>query len=177
MCPGRSLLALFAVVTSLGCDVQLHVLQRRSLDQGVEAQDLPKLPESGPKLDVLPATQLPNCGDKTQEPNDSPTQASSLVQATSSPKKGICAPGDKDYYWVQLAAGKKLSVGIDFEHQAGDLDLLLLGPQGETLALSATQDSDEKIEHVAKAPGRYWVVVQGATHSTMNHYLLRAALP
>ena len=64
----------------------------------------------------------------------------------------VC-PGVDDVYVVSASAGEPLEVRLDFAHDEGNVDLLLLDPSGRQLASSTSRSDDESISWLADRTG------------------------
>jgi hypothetical protein len=121
------------------------------------------------------------CTDDAFEENDSAWGAYELPQSYLNQDLKdlhLCA-GDADWYSVELLPGQGLSASIDFDQAAGDLDLYLLEPDGESVVdSSATSDPQESVSLVtATQGGLYYLVVEGyPAETTENTYTLRVDL-
>jgi hypothetical protein len=112
------------------------------------------------------------CAEDGFEDNDRPDQAAAIVPRTFE-GLAIC-PGDPDLYKVRLERGERLRVALTFSHEAGDLDLGILTPDGEdTVVRSDTRDDNEEATtETLERGGDYIIVVHGATDATENTYAM-----
>lgn len=100
-----------------------------------------------------------SCMDDLLEPNDD--ASAPRIEPGRYDDLTLC-PGTVDFYGIHLRAGDTLRVRLFFTHAAGDLDMQLLGPDGETpIAQSLSADDDELIDHVAEEEGEYHIRVYG----------------
>jgi hypothetical protein len=93
------------------------------------------------------------CDDDRFEPNDYKSMATSLNSAGEVDGLTICGP-DVDYYFVRPPAGQGARIELHQEPTEGDLDLLVLAPDGVTeLGRSETLEPVESVEiPAAQAP-------------------------
>ena len=126
----------------------------------------------------LPIEVVPICVEDPLEPNGTPPQAPKIQPNQPYAGLALC-PGDLDWYKVDLAAGKVVTVSIQFIDAEGDLDLRLYGP-GDTskpLASSNQPGQDgETIEAVVKTTGTHWIRVNGF-NGAANSYTLKVTAP
>jgi hypothetical protein len=109
------------------------------------------------------------------EPNDGLANATLIGSGTYTDLE-ISTPNDIDVFAVELESGDALSAAIDFSHFTGDLDLLLLGPDGTLRQISDSETDGEEISYVAGQSGTYYLVVVGFQGAT-NGYDLRVEIP
>lgn len=110
--------------------------------------------------------------DDAFEPNDSPA-AATPVQAGQA-YDGIVCRSDDDWFALQAVTGQYLGVTLEFEHDSGDLDLMLYDPEGNQVGSGQSMNDDERIEHVASRTGRYTIKVYGFGGAE-NRYRLRVS--
>jgi len=114
------------------------------------------------------------CNDDGAEPDSSVATAKTL-SADTSVQQAIC-PGDADYFRFEVAEGSTYRLSLAFEHRAGDLDLELLGPDGQTvLARAASERSLEEIEQFASAGGTWYARVSGVGAASNGYFLSLSA--
>ncbi len=93
------------------------------------------------------------------EPNDQCDAAQPLVEGAN---EGLllCPEGDVDWYSVDLEAGQTLSLLLEFDSVASNLDMALYGPGCDTFVADSTSPDDEEfIQYMAKKAGTYSVLV------------------
>jgi hypothetical protein len=91
-----------------------------------------------------PAPVGTQCGDEGNEPNDALTDT--LPALTTSGTAGIiCAPGDVDHFAIPADAGN-VRVTLTFTHADGDLDLALIGADGQTVTSSTGTSDTETLD-------------------------------
>ncbi|MCB1030212.1 MAG: fibronectin type III domain-containing protein [Acidimicrobiales bacterium] len=83
----------------------------------------------------------------------------------------ICR-GDVDYVGLPVKAGQPISLGLNFTHANGDLDLTLFDPTGATVGTSGSTSNNETINHTATKSGVYVAEIAGKTRSVVNTYTL-----
>ena len=103
------------------------------------------------------------------EPNNSATEATSVVCDDSFADVSILPSGDVDFYGILLSAGEVLTIDIDAQELGSNLDSLLgiFDIDGTTLLFSSDDDSapgetsflDSYLEFTAPASGTYFVAV------------------
>jgi hypothetical protein len=105
-------------------------------------------------------TQGGGCIDDANEPNDTLGTGTPVGPETTMNGLQICA-GDQDWYTLTLQAGDSLLASIEFAVSI-DLDLYLVGPDGDVLDMSFSGPGVETVA-VDPAPvsGTYGVQVQG----------------
>lgn len=72
------------------------------------------------------------CDDQRFEPNQTSAEAQSIDAPSDTVGLDLCE-GDQDWYAVEAPVGTLTTVGIDFSHIRGDLDLLAYDPGGALL--------------------------------------------
>ncbi len=109
------------------------------------------------------------------EPNDTPDQAPDLAEGIYQDLT-ICR-GDVDLFRIEVPEGTtSLTVRLDHDAAIGDLDLFLLGSDGqEVVAASTTEDDTEETALHSPTPGAYYVKVQ-ALGVQENSYALTVDL-
>jgi hypothetical protein len=114
------------------------------------------------------------CVPDGQEPNDTQPTASALPAPAD--VLTIC-DSDQDYFKLDGIAGKKLVVTASFPLADGDLDLQVLGVDGnQILATGDASSDDEKVEVVLPVDGVYTIRVFSLTSGARARYNLRAEL-
>lgn len=115
--------------------------------------------------------------DDSQEQNDNRQTASPLQRDTVKVAQ-VCA-GDEDWWTVALERGDRVTLNMSPNSGTGDLDLYLVGPDGNVAAPLATSDNtgaaSETISYTATAPGAFFVRVVGFSGAS-NRYALHAAV-
>lgn len=103
------------------------------------------------------------------EPNDAPASARAVTPGATISGR-VCA-GDRDHFAVTVPAGGAVTARLTFSHAAGDLDLELLGPTGQRLALSETITNEEVVSASGLAAGTYVLHVYGYNGATGEYAL------
>ena len=98
------------------------------------------------------------------EPNDDTANATAVEPGSYTDLN--VTEGDLDYYAVDLEEGDALSASIDFSNDRGDLELVLLSPDGVQLRASTSTDDSEAVSYVAGQSGTYYLVVYGFDGAT-----------
>ena len=99
------------------------------------------------------------CLDDAMEDDDSP-RAAVTVFAPNAHNARAC-PGDDDYRAIWLTAGARLNISAEFEHAAGDVDLELIGPDGELLSASRSVTDNEALGFVTRTAGLHTLRIIG----------------
>ncbi|MBI1949002.1 MAG: PPC domain-containing protein [Deltaproteobacteria bacterium] len=124
-------------------------------------------------LSVLKENQL-DCAADLGEPNDSVAAATPVP--TVGTQLSICE-SDQDYFTVDGSAGKKLVVDVSFRQGDGDLDVVLLGLDGQqVLAIADGTGDGEHLEHVLPLDGTYTLRVFSLTSGALARYSIATAL-
>lgn len=138
--------------------------------------------DAGPTTDALPTKDgalyldgsqpqsSDNCLDKIFEPNNSLGSAFAISQGRKVDFE-ICYPGDTDTYTINVLAAQTLAVKVLFSHDAGDLELAVLGPDGQLVATSRSDTNNEEVEVTAAQTGKYAFVVFGFNGATNKYDL------
>jgi hypothetical protein len=100
-----------------------------------------------------------SCSDDSFEPNNSRSAAKAVTSGQQLQAK-IC-PNNEDYFKITVAAGRGIDARITFQHAAGDLDLELLGPTGQRVAISEGTTDSERVAATGLAAGDYTLRVYG----------------
>ncbi|MCS7046816.1 MAG: clostripain-related cysteine peptidase, partial [Gemmataceae bacterium] len=118
------------------------------------------------------------------EPNNSAATAANLNTLNRNVLSGLTIhAGDADFFQLTVPAGRTLnlahSVGIEFDHARGDLNLALLNAAGtNVLRTPATaQTGNEIISLDGLTAGTYLVRVEGAAGTVQNRYTLYVDAP
>ncbi len=108
----------------------------------------------------------------TFEPNDSFAAASILAPPEDHlyENLSIHESGNKDYFRVTASATGKLTVNIDFQNPAGDLDLALYNAAQNKVAESRTAKNRESVTVDAKAGDIFYIRVWGYQTATNPNY-------
>ena len=82
--------------------------------------------------------------------------------------------GDVDVYELSLAEGDEVTIFLDFEHDAGDIDMALYfdALSGSKVASAVSATDGERISYRASESGRYFIQVYGY-QGAVNGYRLR----
>lgn len=124
-------------------------------------------------LSVDKENQL-DCAPDDAEPNDEVTTA---VPVPAIGAQLVVCENDHDYFLVDGTAGKKLVVDLSFRQADGDLDLMLLGLDGEQVLAVADGTSDgEHLERVLPLDGTYVLRVFSLTSGAAARYSIATAL-
>jgi hypothetical protein len=134
-----------------------------------------------PELNTKGAYQLTvdrenqiDCADDDLEPNDTLAAAPAAPAAQSG--LTLCDL-DEDLFQVQGVAGKRLRARIAFTHADGDLDLMLIGIDGEqTLATSDGVGDSEEADAILPVDGTYYVRVFSLSETPAARYSIEVAL-
>ncbi len=119
-------------------------------------------------LTVQPETM--DCSDDALEPNESPGQAE-LVGPGTFADLTICA-GDIDTFRLEVPGGTHVTATVTHAAAAGDLDVYLLGSDGQTVLDAAeTSAKEEVVEVSAAAGGTYYLRVVGYQGATNTYHL------
>jgi hypothetical protein len=114
------------------------------------------------------------------EANDTRTTAHTLAPI-SGQAAGICDPGDRDFFAIQVVEGQTMTFTITFAQDGshGDLDMRLLDGADAIIARSLSTDADEGITCPGAAPscpalaaGNYFIEIFGFADSTVNGYTI-----
>src|SRR5262245_13971464 len=108
----------------------------------------------------------------TFEPNDSFAAASILAPPEDHlyENLSIHESGNNDYFRITASATGKLTVSIDFQHPAGDLDLMLYNANQTKLKESRTTKNRESVTVDAKAGDIFFIRVLGYKNDTNPNY-------
>jgi len=106
-------------------------------------------PGAGYDLDL--AFPVATCVEDTDEEDDDPTTATQLTVNPDYPSHFAC-PGDGDWYSYVLQVGQSWYTLVEFEHDAGDIDIFVYDAGLELVASGTSADDDELAFHVV-APG------------------------
>ncbi|MEF8812556.1 MAG: PPC domain-containing protein [Halovenus sp.] len=78
---------------------------------------------------------------------------------------------DFDIYAVQLEPGDRLDVSVTFDHNQGDVDLLLYDPNRDVVESSVSVDDNESASLQASIPGEFYVLVFGLSETATDYSL------
>ena len=114
------------------------------------------------------------CADEANEPNNSSATATALGSTTTISGLAICYPGDVDHFSIRVQQATRLRVSVQFAHADGDLDAVLLDPDGQTIDESKGVDDGEVVEMASGAPAtdRYIIGVAGYDGAVNSYSLL-----
>ena len=119
-------------------------------------------------LTVAPITS--ECTPDSLEPNQS-TATAELIGEGLFEDLSICA-GDEDFYRLEVPGGTYLSARITHAASAGDLDLYLLGNDGESVIDAAlTSSQEETVEANISIGGTHYLKVVGFQGATNSYHL------
>jgi len=110
----------------------------------------------------------PTCAVDGFEPNESPGTAHAVLPGTI---YGQMCRGDQDWFSVGVAAGRTLIVHANFSHAAGDLDLVVLAPNGVEAGRSESTTDVETVTIASTVAGNYKIHLYGYAGAT-NAYSL-----
>lgn len=124
-------------------------------------------------LSVLKENQL-SCSADGAEPNNTALSATPVPAAGT--QLSICE-SDQDYFAVEGSAGKKLIADVSFRQADGDLDVMLLGLDGEQVLAVADGTSDgEHLEAILPLDGTYTLRVFSLTSGAQARYSIATSL-
>ena len=108
----------------------------------------------------------------TFEPNDSFAAASILAPPEDHLYENLSIHESKnnDYFRITASATGKLTVSIDFQHPAGDLDLVLYNSAQTKVGESRTSKNRESVTVDAKAGDIFFIRVLGYKNDTNPNY-------
>ena len=119
------------------------------------------------------------CAPDGLEPNVSPFEAGDdalprVIEAGAYANLFSCR-GDDDWYAVDLAEGQSLQVTVNFQNAEGDLDVVLYGPDGQTVVQESAGFADVEQVGLARAEmaGRYFIRIfmnPGDVQNGVNRY-------
>jgi hypothetical protein len=118
-----------------------------------------------------------NTDEDFEEPNDSCEDATLLEFFT--PLQGfICGPTqDEDFFEVEVAPNQAtLTVGFDYFHFDGNLDLQVTSPDDEFFLSGNTGEDFEEVVIDDPVPGTYCIRVYGTSLLTQNDYNIEASV-
>ncbi len=116
---------------------------------------------------------VPQCFDDALEPNNTPVQAWPLDVGTY--PLAVCG-GGADYFSIVLSECGALDAVITFNHQAGDLDLIIMDETGEVLlAVASSGTGLESVTLEGLEAGSYLVGVL-PFNGASNAYLLEVSV-
>lgn len=104
-----------------------------------------------------------SCTDDEWEENDSFADASDPVFVPGENQLTdlqVCT-GDDDFYKFVMLSGESVTATITFTHAAGDLELVLYGPDEGFLDSSTSSENSETVEASGVAPGWHYLKVFG----------------
>lgn len=123
----------------------------------------------------------PSCVDNALEPNESAQSAIVVNPDAEAQVDGwelvlddlrIC-PGDKDFFGVNIPAGLTLTVTADFDHDNGDLDLVLTDRDGQRVGGSfLSEDHEEFFYANHSGPGSHTLEVRAIGDNINSPYEL-----
>lgn len=143
-------------------------------DETVWLEIAPELGAEGPyTLSLFRENQL-TCAPDDFEPNDVVADAAPAPAAAS----GLTLCGsDQDLFRVEGAAGKQLRARASFLHADGDIDVMILGSDGQQiLGVSDGVGNVEQAEAILPLDGIYYVRVFSLSASIRSRYSLEISL-
>lgn len=93
------------------------------------------------------------------EPNDTAASATPVTEGFSG-SADVSTPTDLDRYRFTVQSNRMISISLQIQSNAGDLDLRLLDSDGQQLAVSTSTSPSESVEEIL-VPGTYEAVVFG----------------
>lgn len=113
----------------------------------------------------------PDCEDDA-EPNDDADTATFISSGTLDDLR-FCG-GDRDFYTFTVGQGQAIEARIDFEHDEGDLDLVLYAPDGQTNVDSSLGVGDSETVRALNTEfeGDYLLEIKGFNGNNNNRYSL-----
>ena len=81
---------------------------------------------------------------------------------------------DQDHFAVELASKTIIEASAAFDHDDGDLEMVLVGPDNESVASSVSNTDNESVSYTANASGLYTVVLYTENNASVD-YSLRIA--
>lgn len=100
----------------------------------------------------------PACDDE-REPDDDPERAAAWSAGERLDGK-ICA-GDSDWLTMPLSRGERVRVVLEFEHDDGDLDMILYDPDLRQVQRAESTEDREVVSALAEQAGQWWVQIYG----------------
>jgi len=101
--------------------------------------------------------QTSNQYDDEYEENDDPSQAAILTYGSYN--NLICNGSDLDVFNVSLEAGNTIYVQILFDHDDGDLDLILYNTTVDMVSISGSETDNEQLSYTATESGYHVILV------------------
>ncbi len=96
------------------------------------------------------------CDDDRLEDNDTRDRASGLGGVQ---RDLVSCEGDDDWFALDLDVGDVVAVDLSFAHASGDIDMILVDPDGRVVASSTSITDGESVEYEAEAAGSHAVRV------------------
>ncbi|SEP23450.1 Carboxypeptidase regulatory-like domain-containing protein [Halorientalis persicus] len=104
------------------------------------------------------------------EPNDNIDNAVQVLPGQYSDLQIV--NGESDYYKVHLSKSASLAASIDYQHQAGNLDMRLYGPNKQPLDSSTSWSSGESVSaNSVETGGTYYIEINGDNGATASYSL------
>ncbi len=120
--------------------------------------------------DLTVANETGECDDDSLEPNET-APAAELIGEGLFEDLSICA-GDVDFYRIEVPGSTFLGATITHAASVGDLDLYLLGSDGESVIDAAlTSSEEEKVEANISSGGTHYLKVVGFQGATNSYHL------
>lgn len=102
---------------------------------------------------VAAATTSAGCTDDGYEAVEGPGAPWTLAPGATD---GLAAcPSDTDHFWIEALAGDTVHVRVAFPAAEGNVDALLLDPDGGIATFGTSVSDDEVLDHVATTSGRF----------------------
>lgn len=102
------------------------------------------------------------------EPNDEFETAAAITAPFESDSLET-GPEDADFFAVDLARGDGIDVSVAFEHDDGDVDLVLYDPRRNVVASSLSITNDESASVRANENGTFYALVLSPTNDTVPY--------
>lgn len=120
--------------------------------------------------DLSLVVESPDCTADDREDDDTFEQATE-VSAGDTIEGTVCA-SDADWFTLVLPPDVPLELTLSLDNAVGDLDLQIIGADGETVvAQSATQSDEESIDFLVDNAGRYYIRVGGVGRAQGSYTL------
>lgn len=108
--------------------------------------------------DVPPDFGNPDCDEL--EPNGTPGSASETAEDGGWISSRVCAR-DQDWFRIAASRGDRIDVLVEFSHDEGDLDLIVLGPDLLERARAESSDDNERVSADVDETGPWWIQIYG----------------
>ncbi|MEM7248377.1 MAG: hypothetical protein AAF533_23790 [Acidobacteriota bacterium] len=115
-----------------------------------------------------------DCLDGPSEPNGDPATGTGIALGLT--ENLVVCPGDVDFYLVSTHVLETLHVQVDFDHDLGDLDLIVHAPDGTVAGRSDGLTDSESVEVRFAREGVHAIEVRGKTPTDTNVHDLTVTL-